>query len=182
MKRPAIAPVVALAAAGAHADEKLRSDEPNLKAGNFRFGASLSLEHDSFSNVSTQTTFSGFLPVQYFFFDQLAIGGSLGWSASWANEQGNSQSGGSVNLGPAVTWYFWTHGRFAAYVEPFLSFEVRTDSAPTTIVAAGLLGVQWFLTPSVAVGPGIRYLHRFGSSFIPSADSYLFFVDLSVYL
>src|SRR5471032_1738693 len=105
MKRFAIALVVALAAAGARADEKPRADEPNLKAGNFRFGASLSLEHDSFSNATTQTLFSG--------------------------------------------------------------------QVPTTIFAAGALGAQWFITPSVAFGPGIRYGHRFGSGVIADSDQYL---------
>jgi hypothetical protein len=182
MKRFAIALVVALAAAGARGDEKPRADEPNLKAGNLRFGANLSLEHDSFSNADTQTLFSGQVPVQYFFAGGLAIGGALDWSASWVNQQGISQSGGSVGLGPAITWYFWTQGRFAAYVEPELFFELRTDSLPTTIFVAGALGAQWFITPSVAFGPGIRYGHRYGSGVIADSDQYLFFLDLSVYL
>jgi hypothetical protein len=51
-----------------------------------------------------------------------------------------------------------------------------------TFSLAAASSLQWFLNPSVSVGPGVLFAHEFGTGLIPDNDLYRFFVEVRVYL
>jgi hypothetical protein len=175
--------LLALAAAGARAAEP-KTDEwkPNLNAGNFQIGMNAALHADSFGNGQSQFSVSGDLGLQYFVVDHLSLGGIVQGSRTSVSVAGQTQSTNSFAIGPELTWYLWTYGRFTFYVEPELFLELRPDGPPTTFGAAGAAGGYWFFTPSVAFGPGVRYFHRFGNGAEPDSDQFLLYLAFSLYL
>jgi hypothetical protein len=171
---------LALAATGARAE--LASFEPNLHRGNVRVGGDISLTGVSFANGASSYNLVANLPVQYFLFDGLTLGGAVGWQTAGSTAtSGVSQSTTSFSVGAESAWYFWTYGRMAARVQPEI-WVYFSDSRPTTWQAAGALGVEWFFTRSVSFGPGVLYAHTFQADAYPSSDLYRFFVDFNIYL
>ena len=183
MKRFQAVLCLALAAAAAGAAEPtLPVEGPHLNAGNLKFGASLSLTSNSFSNGASSYLLSASLPVQYFVIEGLSIGGTVDWSTAGSSQNGASQTSTVVSVGALASWYFWRHDRFAAFIEPQFFVNLRAPDLPTTVSVAGALSVEWFLNPSVGLGPGIVYAHQFGNGLFPASDLYRFFVEVLIYL
>jgi hypothetical protein len=169
-------------AAAAGAQELPRPEEPHLRAGNLRFGADLSLTGNSFSNGTSSYSLTAGLPLQYFVADGLAVGGAVDWTTSGSTVNGVSRTATVVAIGAEVGWYFWRHDRWAAFLQPEVFVNLRAPDLPTTFTVAGASSLEWFLSPSVSVGPGLLFAHEFGTGPIADADLYRFFVEVLIYL
>jgi hypothetical protein len=171
-----------LVSAGARASDRMRDEEPKLREGNWRVGASLSLTGNSMSNGDSSFLVSASLPLQYFLVDGFSAGLAIDWTTvHTSTSAGGSQTTTIVSMGAEATWYFWRHKGLAAFIEPEFFVNTR-DGGPTTYSAAGALGLQLFLNSSVAIGPGVLYAHEFGTGNVPNTDSYRFFIQLFIYL
>jgi hypothetical protein len=181
MKRFQAVLCLLLAAAAARAEE-VKNFEPKLHSGNWRVGAVLSLTDSSFSNGNSSYSLTASLPLQYFVADGFAFGGVVNWSTSGDSVNGVAQTATVVSLGAELAWFFWRHERFAAALQPEFFVNLRAPDLPTTYTAAGALDLEWFINPSVAIGPGFVYFHEFGTGLLASSNSYRFFVQLFIYL
>lgn len=129
------------------------SNKKMLYKGDFEVGGNMSLS--STSNASNSTYFTVFSKLQYFVIDNLSIGGSVSYyhySASFRDSYG---------IGPSVSYYFWTKEKLAAYVSQSLFLEkYKNDSTSLTNKSGtSILGVNYFVTPSVALGLSLNFYY-----------------------
>ena len=142
----------------------------------------MSLTGNSFSNGASSYSLSADLPLQYFVADGLSLGGAVHWATSGSSVNGVSRTATIVAIGAEAGWYFWRHDRWAAFLQPEVFVNLRAPDLPTTFSLAAASSLQWFLNPSVSVGPGVLFAHEFGTGLIPDGDLYRFFVEVRVYL
>jgi hypothetical protein len=146
------------------------SIRPNIYSGNWSLGGNLYFAKNSGSVDSTEC--STFVAARYFLIDRFALGMVAGF-------EDTTDTTAIASLGPSAAYYFLTQGRLA--MSALLGFRLGlTDDTYDKIVNSGI-GAEYFLTPSVAVGPtafftyyssgGSNEKKRFGISF-----------DLLVYL
>lgn len=172
MRKPFVLSLTVLAFLGASAFSRAddASPEPyaNINAGNFRAFGSFLYETNSNGHGNIFELNPG---VDYFVKDRLAIG----WSFSIEAGSGFDTIAG---LGPEVQYEFWQKDQVATYVRSGIQFGV-TD-ATTREEVLGEVGAQYFLTPSVDIGPYMRYTYFF--SHFQNWDRFDFGAFLGIYL
>lgn len=142
----------------------------NILSGNWNVGGYFhfvknSGRRDDGSEYSTAVT------AKYFLIDRVALGLGLGLEAKTGDDT-------VANLGPAASYFFWNDGKLATYVGMGFRFGL-TDATVNSVIQTSL-GAEYFVAPTVAVGPALFYNHynskfadyqRYGVSFI--LDVYL---------
>ncbi len=132
----------------------------NIRTGNWNVGGTFALTkrtgrgEDGASEVFA--SFSG----KYFLIDRLALGLFFGLDA----ETGVPTV---ASLGPEATYFFWNDGALATFVG--LGFRFGLTDATVNSILDTQLGAQYFVVPTVAVGP-MLFFSRFNSKF--SGQSY----------
>lgn len=133
-----------------------KSTYANINRGNVLTGGSFSLTQTWYSATDTMNIGLG-VPVQYFLIDRLALGGLVGLS----HYRFGSTKYTDAYVGPAATLYFWDAEHIATYADTFLAWDFLHRSDDQLALGFGM-GVDYFVTPSVAFGPKVTYTHNFG--------------------
>jgi hypothetical protein len=151
-----------------------RAEEPGsgpatVTAGHWDLGGSVSFSSTTYSNDTSDKSFTFNLPLQYFVADHVSVGGNFRLNADSPASGVNTTT---TSIGPIATWYFWTQGRWASYVQGFAGWRnnSRLGSRP---FFGGSLGLLRFVTESWGVGPSISVNHR------ASTDTLLGSTDVS---
>lgn len=138
--------------------------EPKVNQGDIMVGGSLGFAYHTFSRL----TFELNPTIEYFVVDRLSLGGTVGLSFS---EYSNSYL-----VGPSATYYFWKEDRLTANVGAELRIgRYEYDSydsgrvTKTATLGRFRLGLNYFLTPEVSVGPVFTLDKRFGEGAFASA-------------
>ena len=122
--------------------EAFVSVAPNIDQGNWNISGFLDVNMDDADTVSINMSLSS----KYFLLNRLAVGASFGLDAG-------SESDTVSTLGPAATFYFWNNDYLAGYLGS--SFRMGLTTATVNWVLSGELGLKYFMTPSVAIGPAL---------------------------
>ena len=148
---------------------KAETDFGNIHKGNLQTGGTINFSH-GWQTGSSFLSLQISSPTEYFLLDHLSLGGTV----SYFHSGGPSYNYDSFGVGPSGTYYFWTQDHLAAYLGEEFSYNKTSGSSIYTSYCFNSrtkLGVKYFLTPSVAIGPSIEYTHQFGRQEIPTADS-----------
>lgn len=121
---------------------------------------------DSAGNLSTDIDVA--VSWQYFLIDRLALGAAVSFDSASELLQafGGTISSASRTYGfaPEATYYFWSADRLATYASLFARLNFNEASGQTTWSAGLIVGLDFFIYPSVALGPALQYIHDFGST------------------
>ncbi len=147
--------VTARAAVTSADEEKLYG---NITQGHYGISASLNLNSTSTEGTSAFTTFRFSARTQYFLADRFGLGPVLRLTT-----QSNFTD---FSVGPSALYYFWTRERLGAYFSQDVTLRTVTNSGKTssTCELDSQFGLNYFLYPSVAVGPAVDFFHRFGTA------------------
>lgn len=155
--------------------------EKPITKGHLLLGGSLAIdfekmkEYDQSGGSSPQTiyytdgiTFTTDLYCGYFILNQLALGVKTDITSSSikqyssVNEEKSKHSYHSVDIGPFVRYYT----KQGIFVETFASLALWKTSDPNESsswknYSYGLgIGYSWFVNPSIAIEPQVRYVHQ----------------------
>jgi hypothetical protein len=111
---------------------------------------------------------------EYFVSDSLSLGLKTGVTYDSYNV---GPSSSVWRLGPSATYYFAVLSRVAYYANFNAQYHNSTSASHSYTANPGL-GLNFFVTPSVAIGPVLEYSHRFGTGQMHDANT----VDLSAYI
>lgn len=131
--------------------------EPKVNRGDVMVGGSLGFSYSTYSKL----TFELNPTVEYFVADRLSLGGTVGLMFS--------ESYNSYLVGPSATYYFWKEDRLTANVGAeirFGYFEYDNGAGRVTENATTgrfRIGLNYFLTPEVSLGPVFTLDKAFGS-------------------
>jgi len=114
---------------------------------NMELGGSANLNFSTYGGMALRVAPSA----KYFITDKLALGGTVSYFASESNNY--------LGLGPSAAFYFWKKQRWAIFYEQTVIFRFYRTSDPPFMYGSSILGIHYFLVPSVALGfkPGIEY-------------------------
>ncbi len=137
---------------------------PKVNQGDLMVGGSLGFSYSTFSRL----TFELNPTIEYFIVDRLSVGGTIGLALNEASNR--------YLVGPSATYYFWKDDRLTANVGAELRFGQqehdyfdtgrRTD---TSTSGRFRLGLNYFLTPEVSIGPLLTFDKEFENSASPAA-------------
>jgi hypothetical protein len=122
---------------------------PNIQKGNARvFGSTFFRASTKDGNNEFDIVVGG----DYFFWDHLGFGPRL---------HVNSPEGRDTTalLGAQAYWEFWQQERLGSYVLPFFNKGLNDTTVLSEL--GGDIGVHYFLTQSVALGPYLEFRHEF---------------------
>ena len=143
----------------------------NINKGDTSVGGSVTLSY----NTVGGTYFYVNPNAQYFIADNFSLGGSI----SYTSYSGSNI--GYVNLGPAMTYYFWSQEKMAAFLG--VDFTVNaTSNSSNNVTFDGDIGLDWFVVPTVAFGPKIQFSHTFINPDSASNSYYSLLAMFSVFL
>jgi hypothetical protein len=167
--------VFALCALTAHA----ASDLPgNIAQGNVQTGGNFRFSNTWYKDSTTESYFLIEIPLQYFVVDRFALGVVVDYS----HDALGGASTDELLAGPAFTYYFWTQDKIGAYLSESIVVGKDTGYSAYYLNTAGL-GFNYFITPSVALGPAFAYGHLFaGASEYTSYNQLAFVANFSIYL
>ncbi|MBI3558649.1 MAG: hypothetical protein HY074_20470 [Deltaproteobacteria bacterium] len=180
VKQLVLAGLLAMTSGHAQALETVASADQiygNITKGHLGVTASLSLSSTSNEGQSAFTVFSFSARSQYFLADRIGLGPVLKLST-----QTNFSD---LSIGPSVLYYFWTRDRLGAFISQDVTLRTVSNSgnSGTTFKTESQLGLNYFLYPSVAVGPAVDFIHQFGTaSFFSRVNQVSFFGQFSIYL
>lgn len=120
--------------------------DANIKRGDWEVSGSASLDIDD------DTTFQATPRALYFLNDGFALGASLGIFVF--------DNFSFYTFGPEIKYYFWQGETSAAYVSEVIAFAFGDDIDGDT-VSSTTAGLNFFLTPSVALGPAAQFNYNF---------------------
>ena len=143
-----------LSGGSASADEAFdRTSSANNKyitEGHWSVGGGASLSYNTSSGHGLEL--SGYPSAQYFIMDHLSVGGEA--SIAWNSNRS------VLGLGPALTYYFAESEKAVWFVSEALFYSrYHYDSIgygdfnTSNLSARTSIGMNYFLTPSVAIGP-----------------------------
>jgi hypothetical protein len=136
----------------------------NIHQGNWQFGvADFSIAEHIPAYEDSYHVISASLPVQYFLVDRF----SLGIISSVSYNSQNKESS-AIGFGPAFNAYVYAKDRLAVFFGGNLEWNRATDYADYYSSNAHV-GLDFFATPAVAIGPQFNWNHWFESE-----DSYTF--------
>lgn len=123
---------------------------------------------------SLDSTFSGTLLSNFFILNRFALG--FGGEIF-------SNSHSTVGLiGPNALFYFFNHGQVGAYLGANYRFAVGSSTS-LKAAAQGTLGAEYFVVPSVGIGPAFFYTRNFmESQYNADFTQYGFSFGLNIYL
>ena len=143
----------------------------NIQQGNLVVGGGLMFSQSSRGKTTTSNLDLG-LSTLYFVIDHLALG--------LVGDLIKETDGDTVALiGPAAQYTFWQKDSLTTYLQ--LSYQKGLTDVTVSGRVDTKLGVQYFITPSVAAGPYLSYTHVFGRR-SPDYDRYTFGAALGIYL
>lgn len=120
----------------------------NINKGNIEIGGSFSI---SKNNNESSTNYYLAPSVEYFFVDNISIGGTLSLSGL---SGGKSTDYSSYGIGPSASYYFFEQGTTAFYLSQSVTFNKWTNDGETSSLNVGntSLGIKLFMVPQVAFG------------------------------
>jgi hypothetical protein len=153
----------------------------NIHQGDFYTGGSFSLSYNKSSDFS-QTTVSLIPSLQYFVVDRLSVGGDF-YVTHTSTDSGST----TLGFGPAATYHFFADDKWSAYVGAGalynkLSFNSSAFSDVNYFSVSGKLGLNYFFTPSVALGPELYYTHTFNTDTYVGYNQYNLLIGFGIYL
>ena len=131
--------------------------EPKINKGDMMVGGSVGFAYSTYSRL----TFELNPTIEYFVVDRLSLGGTIGL--------GYSDAFVSYLLGPSATYYFWKSDRLTSSVGAeirFGGYEYERDSEPVRQTGTSgrfRMGLNYFITPEVSIGPIFTLDKAFGS-------------------
>ena len=149
----------------------------NITQGHAGVSASLSLSSTSIEASSAFTTFTFNARGQYFLADRIGLGPVLRFSTR--------SNFSTISVGPSAIYYFWTRDRLGVFLAQDITLLSQTTSGNTfsTVNTDSQLGLNYFLYPSVAIGPAIDFIHQFGTAtFFSRINQIAFLGQFSIYL
>jgi hypothetical protein len=137
----------------------------NIQSGNWNVGGYVdSMKYAGARN--DEVSLSSSVALKYFLIDRLALGWAVHVDAS-------SEEDSFASTGPIASYFFWNDGKLASYVGA--GFRAGLTEATVDTAFQGFLGAEYFVVPSVAVGPSLFLTHylrdngthfqRFGMTF-----------------
>jgi hypothetical protein len=144
--------------------------EANLKEGGWTVGGFVEFTQNA-GRAEDASAFQVSVSASRFIADGFALGASGGLDGATGLET-------VASVGPLVSYYLWSGGRLAPYVSGGIRFGLT--EATVNNVLQGIVGLEYFLVPSVAVGPSFFFNH-YNSDFT-DYQRYGFTLNLGVYL
>jgi opacity protein-like surface antigen len=148
-----------------------------INQGDWELGGGFNLTHTNreTSPATKNTSVFVYGQAQYFFLDHLSAGLDAGYSRS-------GSAFDSTNIGPVVTKYLWVDDKLAPFASMLPIQWNHTRGLGGSFSSSARVGVKYFLTDSVAVGPAFDYSHEWGSDRKPEANSFSFLGLFSIHL
>jgi hypothetical protein len=147
----------------------------NIHKGNIAAEGSASISFYAPSGRASSTAISVSPSLQYFVVDHLSIGGSLSY-----HHYSGSDGWTSWGIGPSITWHFWSTGHLSVFASEEIFLNKGTNLNWYGSNTAGL-GMNYFITPSVAIGPLLQTYYQFENSELPSAFGTSLIGKFSIY-
>ena len=144
---------------------------PNLLLGNYSIGGAITLQKETSANTSDVTYFDVDLGSEYFVQDTFSVGLAFSLSTITAKDT-------TGLLGPAASYFFWQSDRLAAYIHAAYQFGLSDATVKSKLNVK--LGLDYFVTPSVAIGPSIFTNHYY--SHYVDFDRYGIMIGISTFL
>ena len=113
--------------------------------------------------------------VEYFILNRFSVGGRLNYIDS-------NRASTEIQIGPGFSWYPLIIGRTALVVDQAILMINPAGSQQTYFAGDTGLGLDWFVSPSVAIGPSIRGLFYFGGDSARPEGGVGFRIGISVFL
>jgi hypothetical protein len=157
--------------------DKQNEFQPLIKKGNIGAGGSASIAYSTYSNFIYNISPN----LEYFLIDRLSLGGTANYTVTSGQK--------SLSLGPSFTYYFCQSGRWIPltglglyYTDIFSSSYYSSDFNYWNGKAK--LGINYFLTPSIAIGSVFEYYRTFfnKSSGVQDTDSGQILFQFFIYL
>ncbi|MBS1985561.1 MAG: hypothetical protein JST16_15465 [Bdellovibrionales bacterium] len=146
---------------------------PNIHQGNFKTGGSF--YYGTTTSKGAQSEYYLGSTTEYFVMDHLALGGDF------SVERGGVDGDHVVSLiGPAASYYFLESNQITAYAE-FKFLKGLTDNTIQARYMGGV-GLQYFITPSVAIGPSFYSSYVMRQNTSNNYWTYYFYVNFGLYL
>lgn len=113
--------------------------------------------------------------LEYFFLNRFSAGGRLLFYDT-------SNVSSSIALGPSLTWYI-THAELTAiYVDQSVLWVNPSGSQDNYFRGETGFGVDYFLSPSVAIGPSLRGVYYFSGDMQKPEGGLNFRIALSIFI
>ncbi len=112
---------------------------------------------------------------EYFIMNRFSVGGRINYIDS-------NRASTEVQVGPGFSWYIMQIGRSVLLIDQAILWVNPSGSEQTYFAGDTGLGIDFFLSPSVAVGPSIRGLYYFGGDSSVPEGGVGFRIGLSVFL
>lgn len=93
--------------------------------------------------------------LEYFILNRFSVGGRLNYIDS-------NRASTEIQVGPGFSWYPMIIGRTVVVIDQAILMINPSGSQQTYFAGDTGLGLDWFVSPSVAIGPSIRGLYYFG--------------------
>ena len=143
---------------------------PNILKGNWYGSGGLSFTKNA-GRKSDASEYVVSLSGSYFLIDHLALGLTLG-------VDGETNQNTVAALGPSATYFFWSTSTIATYVGT--GFRLGLPDATVDSIMQLRMGLEYFLTSSVAIGPSAFYYYYNSKS--GDYKKYGLLLSLSTYL
>lgn len=151
----------------------------NINQGNVQVGGSISFSNTWPTRGDSVAVFNTDIPVEYFFVDNFSLGGSFGLTHVSAGNLDYTV----FSVGPSATYYFLVQDRLTPYAGASLLYTHNdTDDGDNYLQPSAKFGVNYFITPSVAIGPSVRYTHTFRDDNRVDFNGVSIFANFSIYL
>lgn len=112
---------------------------------------------------------------EYFILNRFSVGGRITYIDS-------NRAATEVQFGPGFSWYIMQIGRSVVLLDQAILWVNPSDDQQTYFAGDTGLGIDFFLSPSVAVGPSVRGLYYFGGDSAVPEGGIGFRIGISVFL
>jgi hypothetical protein len=148
----------------------------NITEGHVGVDSSVSFSSTSVASAPATNQFAMRLRGQYFLEDRIALGPAI--------HLNTRNSFTSLRIGPSLLYYFWAREKLGAYLSQDVTIGsvYQSGSSSSRFDSDTVLGINYFITPSVAVGPAIELFHVFGNVNFDTINQFLFTGAFSIYL
>jgi hypothetical protein len=148
----------------------------NITEGHVGVDSSVSFTSTSVASAPATNQFAMRLRGQYFLEDRIALGPAI--------HLNTRNSFTSLRIGPSVLGYFWARDRLGAYISEDVTIGsvYQSGASSSRFDSDTVLGINYFITPSVALGPAIELFHVFGNVNFDTINEFLFTGAFSIYL
>lgn len=159
---------------------RAESEFGNIHKGNIYTGGTLN--YSTYYPSGTSGSISQLqltTPFEYFIVDHFSLGASIYWNHTFPS--GLVANANDYAIGPSATYHFWVQDHWTASLSEI--FRINSFSFSSYYFSLNsVLGLNYFLTPSVALGPSVNYRHRFGRNEVISADTLTIGANFLIFL